>query len=266
MDAKTMPGHERSSAGLTREQISVLRNVLGRIGHDLGNMITPMMAYPPLLRMDIAPGARGHELIDAMEQSAQSILTLTRQMLSFAVCEDFECNPVDVVAIVRAAVGEQERSLPANIRVDVVAEEDEIRVSGSIDKLIEVVGRLWANAVDAMPDGGQLSVKVSRMTTAVAAPAHGGTVPAGAYTVVTVTDTGRGIDPRLLPQVFDPFFTTKRDRKKRGSGLGLTYVYAVVRAHGGWVQVSSEPGQGTTVRVMLPAPLPEGMVEAPNHA
>lgn len=248
----------------TPDQLATLRSVLGRIGHDLSNLVTPLIAYPPLLRMEMPVGSKSGELVDAMEQTAQDIVGLARQMLDFASSGDFDGHPVDVGDTVRMVAGELGRGAPPGIRVEADVCDERLSVTGSGEKIGRCVQRLWANAVEAMPDGGVLRVSVRRL--GVDAPQRtfaGDCLAVGDYAVVEVGDTGKGIDPAVLPSVFMPFFTTRRDRRKRGAGLGLTYVHAITQAHGGQVDVESEPGGGTRVRLFLPLQKPGGESSPP---
>jgi CheY-like chemotaxis protein len=237
----------------TADQLATLRAVLGRVGHDLSNLVTPLVAYPPLLRMDMPVGSKSGELIDAMEQTAQDIVGVARQMLDFSACGEFERQPVELGEVVRMVSSELAKSLPAGIRAHVEVRDEGLTISGSHEKLGRCLRRLWANAVESMPAGGEVTVSVARMESAspLRTPG-GGEAPAGAYGVIEVRDTGSGIDPAVLPSVFIPFFTTRRDRRKRGAGLGLTYVHAITQAHGGYVDLDSKLGEGTGVRMLFP--------------
>lgn len=248
------PPHDGEHYSLpTPDQLAMLRSVFGRMGHDLSNLVTPLVAYPPLLRMDMPAGSKCGELIDTVEQTAQDIVGIARQMLEFSGCGEFERAPVDLGDAVRMVCSELAKTLPPGIRARAEVRDEGVVVSGSLDKLGRCLRRLCANSVEAMPDGGDITVSVTRMESSAPLLTPGGCeVPAGAYGVVEVRDTGFGIDPAVLPSVFVPFFTTRRDRRKRGAGLGLTYVHAIAQAHGGFVDIDSKPGEGTGVRMLLP--------------
>lgn len=244
---------DKALSDLDHEKMAAIKAVMGRIGHDFSNLLTPLLAYPAMVRMDLPPGARGRELLDVMERTAQDLAGITRLMLDFSLCDDFTPRPLNLNDVVGMAVAELKRRLPPDVVADVNLGAEPAAMMGGADQLGRVVEKLWQNAVDAMPDGGRLSVTTGRIALDNGRVVNGRTLPPGTFLTLSVTDTGRGIPEHNRTRAFEPFFTTKRDRAKRGAGLGLTYTYVAAAAHGGAVDMACPAQGGTTVTVYLPA-------------
>jgi signal transduction histidine kinase len=130
-------------------------------------------------------------------------------------------------------------------------------VHGDANQIEQILLNLVVNARDAMPNGGAIAIGVwPREVAAAVAARRGPPWRAGAFVCLSVTDVGTGIPPEILPRLFEPFFTTKA--KGQGTGLGLSTVYGIVQQHGGWVDVDSQLGRGSTFTVYLPVPAPGG--------
>jgi two-component system, cell cycle sensor histidine kinase and response regulator CckA len=147
------------------------------------------------------------------------------------------------------------RTLPESIHIELTAEDDDYQIETDISRLQQVFLNLALNARDAMPDGGSLHFQLEQVTVRPGESPLPELLP-GAWLRVTVTDSGTGIEPDILPRIFDPFFTTKSPT--HGTGLGLAQVYGIIKQHGGEIAVTSEVGVGTTFTIYLPATsLPE---------
>ncbi|MGB8931549.1 MAG: ATP-binding protein, partial [Anaeromyxobacteraceae bacterium] len=232
------------------QRMDSLGVLAGGIAHDFNNLLTPIIANATLAAQDLPPDhalrADMQEIIVAARHGAE----LARRILAFSRRQVLETQVIDLNAELRAlektlrgAVGEavelqvEPGSVAANVRADPT-------------QLQQVVLNLAANAREAMPGGG-------RLTIAVAVPGLDGRTPwvarerpEGRYVLVTVSDTGSGIDAKTLPRIFEPFFTTKGSAKRMG--LGLATVHGILQQHGGDVEVASTPGVGTTFRLYLP--------------
>lgn len=245
-----------------------VKQALGRVGHDFGNLLTPLMAYPGLIRAELADDSKGHDLLDAVERAAEDMVRITRQMLQLSLTGDYAVQPFDLGDVADAAAETARRNYGAGAEVEFTLNAPgDGMLDGGQDQIGQAIDRLCTNGFDAMPDGGVLSVSTDYIEYNTSRTLTTGEIPAGAYGVVRVTDHGRGIDADTVPRVFEPFFTTKRDRAKRGAGLGLTYAYLVAVAHGGGVDIEQTraPG-GTTVALYLRATSRESAQEAPGAA
>jgi len=237
-------------------KLAAVKAILGRVGHDFSNLLTPLLAYPAMVRTDLPTGARAHELLNVMERAAQDMAGVTRLMVDFSLCDDFISRPIDLNDIVVLVVSEMKRALPANIQLETDIKASPSSLLGGGDQLGRVVEKLWQNALEAMPTGGRLSVSTSRLDLKAEKSFIGKSLSPGPFLALTVADTGRGVPESARHRVFEPFFTTKRDRAKRGAGLGLTYAYVTAAAHGGAVDLACPTEGGTRVTVYLPASSP----------
>lgn len=237
------------------QRLESLGALAGGIAHDLNNVLTPVVLGAQLLAADEADPRR-RALLASVEAGSTRAAQLIRQLLQFARGEGGARRALDVAALLEEAASFAKEALPKAIAVSVLAEPDVPRVAGDATQLFQVLMNLTANAGDAMPDGGILQL------TAATSPADPGLV------AIAVTDSGAGMDGETAARVFEPFFTTKE--LGRGTGLGLSTSLAIVRSHGGTLQVESVPGAGSTFTLHLPAAahVPEAGAEpsAPSRA
>ncbi|GAB1342078.1 PAS domain-containing hybrid sensor histidine kinase/response regulator [Gemmatimonas sp.] len=234
---------------LRAQRLESIGTLAGGIAHDLNNMLAPIVMSIQLLADEVTSD-EGRELLRTIEGSARRGADLVQQVLSFARGVEGERLSVALADLVRDIERLLHDTLPRHIVLDVDVPLDLPPVRGDATQLHQVLLNLCVNARDAMPAGGQLRV-VAR---AITLDAHYAVmVPdgiEGPFLCIDVSDTGIGIPPAMLDRIFDPFFTTKPFGQ--GTGLGLATVQAIVRSHGGFVNVYSEAGKGTTFRVYLP--------------
>jgi PAS domain S-box-containing protein len=232
------------------QKLEGIGQLAGGVAHDFNNMLSPIIGYAEMLKDDLSPDDPRTEDVDEILRAAVRSRNLVRKLLAFARKQALEMKPIRLNRIVR----EMEPMLRRTIREDVVlssfldADPDTIR--GDESQIEQVLLNLAVNARDAMPDGGRLTIE----TRAVAldetyCSQRAGAAP-GAYLMLSVSDTGNGMDAELQARVFEPFFTTKPTGQ--GTGMGLATVYGIVKQHRGNIWVYSEPGQGTTFKVYLP--------------
>ena len=235
----------------TRSQrLESLGTLAGGIAHDLNNVFTPILMSASLLaRPDLNP--EDQELVAAVRKSAQRGADMVRHLVSFARGAEGRHEPVRVSEIVADAAKLASDTLPKNIRVELELEQDLCEVAGDATQLHQVLMNLCVNARDAMPEGGRIAIRARNATFPSAQRTVHGELPAGAYVLVEVEDSGCGIPPGDLEKIFEPFFTTKEHG--RGSGLGLATSLAILRSHRGSMQVESHPGVGSRFRLFLPA-------------
>lgn len=227
------------------------------IAHDLNNIIAPISLSMELLRTKYPHEQRSLQVV---EQCARRGADIVRQVLAFSRGMDGTRMPLPLSRLVKEMVHLMSETLPRNIELtsDLVAQQERVRVDPT--QIHQVLLNLAVNARDAMPNGGRLGFRLTTATLDEAA-AHliVGAQP-GQYVLLEVSDSGTGISPEILPRIFEPFFSTKP--RGQGTGLGLSTVHGIVRSHGGFIQVDSRVGVGTTFRVYLPVDI---QPEAADH-
>lgn len=235
---------------LRAQRMESIGTLAGGIAHDLNNVLAPVLRTSQLLRIQVGK-SDCRELIDSLEASAQRGANLVKQVLTFARGADGEKGEVQPKHLIREMHRMLRETLPRSIEVSVHIPADLWAVHGNATQIDQVLMNLCVNARDAMPDGGRLEIHAENVTFQPGElVAHPG-AKAGPYVALTVTDTGIGIPADIQERIFEPFFTTKELGK--GTGLGLATVAGIVKGHGGFVNVYSEPGNGTRFRVYLPA-------------
>ena len=239
------------------KRLEALGRLAGGIAHDFNNQLTAILGFTQLLldhQTDEAVTRDLREVQGAAERSA----SLTRQLLAFSRRRTMTLAPVDLNDVVGNLSRLLERVLPANVACEVRCGERLDRTLGDTGQLEHVLTNLVLNARDAMPAGGRLAISTGTVELTDDDARQHPSMKSGRYTVLTVADTGHGMDEETQARIFDPFFTTKGAGK--GTGLGLATVYGVVTQMGGFVRVYSERGRGTTFRLYFP-PAPDAAVE-----
>jgi PAS domain S-box-containing protein len=220
------------------------------IAHDLNNVLAPIMMAVPMLRERVThPTDR--KLLDMMDRSVRRGAELVRQILSFGrgvEGEDKLLQPRHLLADLEKMILE---TFPKSIRLQKKIDPELWSVRGNATQIHQVLLNLCVNARDAMAEGGTLTVLAENTRFSGVPLANLAEPKLGSFVLITVGDTGTGIEPDLLDKIFEPFFTTKAPDK--GTGLGLSGVRSIVKNHGGFVEVQSEVGKGTSFRIYLPA-------------
>jgi len=230
------------------ERLEAIGRLAGAIAHDFNNLLTVFRASAELLAANPGDDAFVERTTKDILGSAELGAALTAQLLAFARNQVIRPRVLDLGELVRSTMSTFGRLLGERIDLVVQITEDGLLVNADESQLQRVVLNLCVNARDAMPDGGTLTVSARHIVLdAAAASLHPGVEPER-YVALEITDTGIGMDAETARHVFEPFFTTKSD----GTGLGLATTYGVVRQSGGHVMLYSEPGLGTTFRVLLP--------------
>ncbi len=249
--ARDIGARERLERELAQaQQMAVLGRFAGGVAHDFDNLLTAIQGYTSLMLRDLRPGDPQREGLEEVRQSSERAAGLTRQILAFGRRHAAESGPVDVNRL----IGNLVRLLPPLIGDDLalvtVLAPSIAMVRADPGHLEQVVMNLVVNARDAMPGGGRLTIATANEHITDFDSRASPELPPGHYVMLTVRDTGTGIDAATLPSIFEPFFTTKE--RGRGLGLGLATVYGIVKQCEGHIDVESAPGRGTTVRVYLP--------------
>ncbi len=230
------------------DRLESIGTLAGGIAHDYNNLLAAILGNIALVKMNTEEGSEDHMSLDEAEQAAFRARDLTRQFLTFSKGGAPVRTPMRVDSLVRDAVSVSLKETNVSVEFDV----DDGLMMAEIDggQIAQAVSAVVRNAVEAMPGGGRITVRMKNAST--------GDLPSvplapGPYVVVSITDTGPGIDPKVLPGIFDPYCSTK----KGAAGLGLTTAYSIAARHGGVITAESEPDSGCTIHIHLPA-LPSG--------
>jgi two-component system cell cycle sensor histidine kinase/response regulator CckA len=245
---------------LRAQRLESIGTLAGGIAHDLNNLLTPIIMGVGLLKLGPVDPATGR-VLETIEQSARRSTELVKQVLSFARGVAGERVAVQPALVVREVEGMVRSTFPRNITFEALLAKDAWPVLGDPTQLSQVLLNLCVNARDAMPGGGRLTLAVRNVEHDAQYAGMNLGAAAGRHVVIDVTDTGCGIPREIIDRIFDPFFTTKEAGK--GTGLGLSTTLGIVRSHGGFMHVQSEPDRGTTFSVHLPAPPAPAAVESP---
>ena len=228
-------------------KMEAIGTLAGGIAHDFNNLLMAIQGNVALVLEDLDASHSHHRLLRNVEAQVESGARLTSQLLGYARKGRYSIQPLDLNRLVDDAAHTFGRTRRA-IRIDCRLGRDLPPVEADRGQIEQVLLNLLVNASDAMPDGGDL-----RLETAEASPdeIRGEFRPrAGRYVALRITDSGVGVAPAIRERVFEPFFSTKE--MGHGTGLGLASVYGIVKGHGGYVVVDSEPGRGSTFSVFLP--------------
>lgn len=230
------------------QKMESIGRLAGGIAHDFNNILNIISAYSALLAKG-DPEKRSQSL-EAIEKAVARGAALVRQLLTFARHEAIKFEPVDVNAIVREVASMIRETFPRSIAIELDLAPELPTINANVSQLHQALLNLCVNARDAMPEGGtlQLATAVARRE---ALRARRVDADEERYVCIGVSDTGTGMDEKTRQRIFEPFFSTKG--KEQGSGLGLAVVYGITNAHGGIVEVDSQPGEGTRFSIYLPA-------------
>ncbi len=245
------------------QKMEAIGQLTGGLAHDFNNLLAIIIGNLDLLRDDLAGNPDAAETLEEALQASLQGAELNRRLLAFARRQPLQPKHVDLGELVAGTVKLLSRTLGAQVTIAVATPPDLWPLLIDPVQLESALTNLAVNARDAMPGGGRLSFNARNLSVDAEFAAAHGDMPAGDYVVVEVSDTGSGMPPEVVARVFEPFFTTKE--KDRGTGLGLSMVFGFVKQSGGYVQIYSEVGVGTTLRLYLPRAQTEA-VEAPSIA
>jgi PAS domain S-box-containing protein len=235
----------------TAQRMESVGTLAGGIAHDFNNSLTGIIGFAELLRMRMAGDEQAVHDLDEILHCAERAATLTRQLLTFArrqVIEPVNLNLSTLIADLMRFIG---KVVGEHIEVKTFLEKNVPTVCADRGQIEQVVMNLCLNARDAMPEGGRLVVETGDVYLDEEYVRKNLYMRTGRYALLTVSDTGIGMDEKTRERVFEPFFTTKGPDK--GTGLGLAMVYGIVKQHGGFIHLYSEPGKGTAFKVYFPA-------------
>ncbi len=229
--------------------LEALGQLAGHIAHDFNNLLVGVSAWAGRLTRHVDADAR--EAGDQILQAAMRARELTREVLTFGQRELPTRTALNLTVVVKEAVALLKPSLPAQVHVHAELQAEGTTLLGDASQLHRVVLNLCTNALQSMKGGGRLALRLGQVEVSSEFALAHPPLRAGPHLRLEVEDTGHGMSPQVMARVFEPFFTTKGPGI--GSGLGLSVVHGIVLAHGGAVNVSSQPGAGSTFEVFLPS-------------
>jgi two-component system cell cycle sensor histidine kinase/response regulator CckA len=232
------------------QKMEAVGRLAGGVAHDFNNLLMVISGYAEVVLAELGPHHRLRDKALAIQQASDRATTLTRQLLAFSRKQLLELKVVDVNAI----VSDMERLLRPLIGEDVEfltsLTNEAAHTRADAGQLEQVLMNLVVNAKDAMSGGGTLTIQTEKMVVDDGHRRGATFIRPGDYVMLSVSDTGMGMDKETQSRIFEPFFTTKE--KGKGTGLGLSTVYGIVKQSGGYVMVQSEEGRGTTFHIYLP--------------
>ena len=236
---------------LQAQKMETIGLFAGGVAHDFNNLLTAISGYGQILQEHVpADNEMLRESVEQVLKAAGRAAELTSSLLAFSRKQAIRLEPVIVDTIIDNAGKLIRRVIGEDIEFSVVFSCKELVVMADAGQIEQVLMNLATNARDAMPEGGRLSISTKDVMVKEGSESLYVLPTPGRYALISVADTGTGIEKESLERIFEPFYTTKEVGK--GTGLGLSIAHGVTKQHGGSVQVSSEPGKGTTFNIYLP--------------
>ena len=233
-------------------RMEAIGQLAGGVAHDFNNLLTVIKLHTELLLAELEEGSTRESIVE-IEKSASRGARLTQQLLAFGRKQMLQPRRVVLADVVEQALPVLRRILGRRAIIDARSDDARGQIFADPQQIEQVLATLVRNADEAMPDGGTITIETRAMHLT---DDHESEMPTGQYAILSVRDTGVGMSEEVKAHIFEPFFTTKGPG--RATGLGLASLYGIVRQSGGFVDVESAPGRGTTVRVFLPYAPPPG--------
>lgn len=232
------------------QKMEALANLSGGLAHDFNNILHCILGYTELALMGKSKDSPDYETFHQIELMINKGSELARQFLTFGRKIPLQFKPINLNSVIRELLNLLRRTIPRMIDIELKLAENLKMVHANAGQCEQVLMNLCINSVDAMSENGKLTFMTENV---VLDPDHPQTLlnpSPSEYVRLTVSDTGHGMSQKTLNRIYDPFFTTKE--KEKGSGLGLSIVYSIIKDHGGFIESDSEIGKGTTFRTYFP--------------
>ena len=236
---------------LQAQKMEAVGTLAGGIAHDFNNLLQVIHGYGQMLLHNDNQGQQTHQALLRIVGAARRGAELTQQLLTFSRAVESDKRPLDLNHEVKKLKMLLERTIPKMINIELHTADNLRIVNADPIQVEQILMNLAVNAKDAMPEGGKLIIKTENaILNSEVCRLHPGATP-WVYALLTVSDNGHGMAEETLEHIFEPFYTTKEVGK--GTGLGLAMVYGIVKNHNGFISCTSEPGDGTTFKIYLPA-------------
>jgi two-component system, cell cycle sensor histidine kinase and response regulator CckA len=232
------------------QKMEAVGRLAGGIAHDFNNLLTVITGYSDLLLLSGELSISGRDMLQQIKKAGDRAAALTRQLLAFSRRQMLVPEVIDLNSLVTSLSQMLRRVIGEDIELVLRLEPKLAPVTADPGQVQQVIMNLVVNARDAMPRGGRLTIQTANVAWDDDLRQRHAAVKPGPFALLSVTDTGSGISPKVKEHLFEPFFTTKGVGK--GTGLGLSTVYGIVKQSNGLVEVISEPGQGACFRIYLP--------------
>ncbi|MCX7043888.1 MAG: response regulator [Candidatus Sumerlaeota bacterium] len=246
---------------LQSSRIEATATLAGGIAHRFNNLMTAALGNAQMLLESPPEPSRAHEMLEAIIDSTRQAGELAHTLLAYARGGKYWISDVNLNASVREFMDQAVLSLPIQVRFDARLAPDLWPIRGDAKQISQVISNLCLNAIEAVEDKGEIVIATRNESPSQAAHGSHSDIPPGHYVVLSVSDTGHGMDEQTLSRIFEPFFSTRF----MGRGLGLAAVYGIVKNHAGYIDVRANPGQGSTFTVYVPAKEEIAHLRAAQH-
>ena len=246
---------------LQAQKMEAIGTLAGGIAHDFNNLLQTVLGYSDFMLRRKEEGEQDYADLQKIYKAGKRGADLVKSLLTFSRKVETRYIPVDINQEITQVRHILSRTIPKTIKIDLHLNTDVEAIKADPSQVGQILMNLGVNARDAMPDGGTLSIETANVKLDKEyCSLHLEAMP-GSYVLLTVSDTGQGMDRKTLSHIFEPFFTTKE--RGKGTGLGLATVYGIVKQHNGHIMCYSEPGHGTTFKIYLPSIQTEKDLVAP---
>lgn len=232
------------------QKMDAIGKLAGGVAHDFNNYLTAIMGYCSLLVEALGPNSPYRSCADSILKATEGAAALTNQLLAFSRKQVLQAKVLDLNVVIMCLESLLRRIIGEDIELVIVPSAERGFIRADPGQLEQIIINLAANARDAMPQGGKLRIETANVDLNVPPNGPPSVIEKGPYLMLTVSDTGCGMDSETQARIFEPFFTSKP--KGKGTGLGLSMVYGIVNQSGGSISVQSELGKGSTFQVYLP--------------
>ncbi len=248
---------------LQSQKLESIGRLAGGVAHDFNNMLTGILGYSELALMEVEKEGPLWKKLKVIESSGLKAASLTRQLLAFSRKQMLDMKTIDPNLVLQSIIALLRRIIRDDIELKCIENKGVWNIKADATQVEQILMNLSVNAQDAMPDGGYLTIALENSQLTEDDIGAYAEVTPGKYVKISVTDTGVGIKPEIQSKIFEPFFTTKE--LGRGTGLGLSTVFGIVKQHNGHIMLYSALDEGTTFNVYLPAELDTKTFHAPEE-
>jgi PAS domain S-box-containing protein len=235
---------------LQAQKMESIGRLAGGIAHDFNNLLTSIIGYAEMAQMKISPKEPSYNCIKQILNASERAKILIEKILTFSRKVVTQQKIINLNSLIENFKDMLERILGEDIELKFILEKELGNIKADPHQIEQIIMNLAVNSRDAMPKGGKLIIETKNIEFNLDNIKRPPSLVPGKYILLSVTDTGYGIDDKILPHIFEPFFTTKK--KGMGTGLGLSTVYGIVKQSNGHIEVESQVGKGTTIKIYFP--------------